>query len=89
MDVRRAPGDELSDRFAARVQGAGAEPAILGVLKAGCGYLPLDPLYPRKRLTFMLDDAEVELVGARAPDRRSCSPTKARFLRRGEEGAHD
>jgi non-ribosomal peptide synthetase component F len=31
--------------------------ALLGILKAGGGYLPLDPGYPRERLSFMLADA--------------------------------
>jgi amino acid adenylation domain-containing protein len=36
--------------------------ALLGILKAGCAYLPLDPAYPKDRLAFMLDDAQVPLV---------------------------
>src|SRR5262249_43717229 len=36
--------------------------AVLGVLKAGATYVPLDPTYPDQRLLFMLDDAEVQLV---------------------------
>jgi amino acid adenylation domain-containing protein len=36
--------------------------ALLGILKAGGGYLPLDPNYPRERLAFMLDDARVQVV---------------------------
>jgi amino acid adenylation domain-containing protein/non-ribosomal peptide synthase protein (TIGR01720 family) len=52
--------------------------ALLGVLKAGGGYVPLDPGYPRERLAFMLRDARagvlltqrtlaevIEAVGAR------------------------
>jgi amino acid adenylation domain-containing protein len=36
--------------------------AILGVLKAGAFYVPLDPSYPLARLAFMLDDSRAELV---------------------------
>ena len=31
---------------------------LLGVLKAGGGYVPLDPAYPAERLKYMLQDSE-------------------------------
>ena len=33
--------------------------SLLGIFKAGCAYLPLDPAYPADRLAFMLKDANV------------------------------
>ena len=35
---------------------------LLGILKAGGAYLPLDPFYPRDRLSFMLDDAKAPML---------------------------
>jgi len=40
--------------------------AVLGVLKAGGAYLPLDPQYPPERLAFMLADARPAVVLAHA-----------------------
>jgi amino acid adenylation domain-containing protein len=36
--------------------------ALLGVLKAGAVYVPLDPAYPRERLTHMLEDLAPETI---------------------------
>jgi amino acid adenylation domain-containing protein len=35
---------------------------LLGILKAGGAYIPLDPTYPKERLTFMLNDAGAAVV---------------------------
>ena len=35
---------------------------LLGILKAGGGYVPVDPSFPNHRLRLMLDDAQVSIV---------------------------
>jgi amino acid adenylation domain-containing protein/non-ribosomal peptide synthase protein (TIGR01720 family) len=35
---------------------------LLGILKSGAAYVPLDPAYPSARLAFMLEDAGIELL---------------------------
>ncbi|MGW6423159.1 non-ribosomal peptide synthase/polyketide synthase [Nocardia sp. NPDC055053] len=65
--------DAWSNRLARRLAGAGVGPetlvavalprsvelavALLAVLKAGGGYLPIDPNYPADRIEYVLDDA--------------------------------
>src|SRR5262249_45013951 len=48
---------------------------LLGILKTGGGYMPLEPTYPAERLRYMLTDArarvvltELGLAGALPPD---------------------
>lgn len=36
--------------------------ALLGILKAGCAYLPLDPKYPADRLRVMIEDSGCTVV---------------------------
>ena len=36
--------------------------AIMGVLKAGAGYLPIDPSLPEQRIEYMLDQSRVTLL---------------------------
>ncbi|MFE9369733.1 amino acid adenylation domain-containing protein [Streptomyces sp. NPDC006711] len=70
--------DAFAERVAARLTALGVGPdttvglcltkgpalvaAVLGVLKAGGAYLPLDPAYPAQRLAFMLKDAAPPVV---------------------------
>ncbi|WP_428243750.1 amino acid adenylation domain-containing protein [Gynuella sp.] len=36
--------------------------ALLGVMKAGATYVPLDPTYPADRLAYMIDDAGITML---------------------------
>ena len=70
--------DRLANGLALRLRGLGVGPdvvvglrcerglgvvvGVLGVLKAGGAYLPLDPAYPRERVEFMLEDSGVGVV---------------------------
>ncbi|MGF2481997.1 AMP-binding protein, partial [Ralstonia pseudosolanacearum] len=42
---------------------------LLGILKAGGGYVPLDPSYPQDRLTYMLEDSAPVAVLAQSNTR--------------------
>ncbi len=53
---------------------------MVGILKAGAAYLPLDPDYPRDRLAFMATDAKVPIVLSQASKRGSVPATAAEVV---------
>jgi amino acid adenylation domain-containing protein len=87
--------DETSDRIAAGLVERGVRPgcivalclersipliaAMLGVLKAGAAYLPLDPLYPRERLAETIADAAPSLVIAESNSNLRRLPSSTLF----------
>lgn len=36
--------------------------ALLGILKAGGAYLPIDPMYPKERIDYILEDSGAEVI---------------------------
>ncbi|HYO58090.1 non-ribosomal peptide synthetase [Archangium sp.] len=60
---------------------------MLGVLKAGGAWVPLDPAYPRERLGYMLEDsgAEVLLTWRRLADTLPASGARRVYLDAGPE----
>src|SRR5262249_39758719 len=61
--------------------------ALLGILKAGGGYLPLDPGYPRERLSFMLADAGAAVLISASALRDRLDAPGVRRLELGRAGA--
>ena len=53
---------------------------ILGILKSGGAYLPLDPDYPEARLAFMLNDARPSLILTKADLAKHLPEDGARLL---------
>ncbi|MFC5025774.1 amino acid adenylation domain-containing protein [Streptomyces coeruleoprunus] len=74
QDVSFAELDRRANRVAHRLRAMGVGPdqpvaisversvemvvGLLGIIKAGGAYLPIDPTYPRQRVEFMLSDAQ-------------------------------
>ncbi|MFF7849598.1 amino acid adenylation domain-containing protein [Streptomyces sp. NPDC007910] len=98
-----ARADALARRLAARGIGpedrvavalprdTGLVVALLGVLRAGAAYLPLDTDYPAARLAHMLDDAAPRLLLTTPELHRSLPPTTVAHLypARPEDGGPD
>ncbi len=53
---------------------------LLGTLKSGAGYLPLDPNYPSERIEYMLDDANVSLLLTEEKLKSSLPDEKAKLV---------
>ncbi len=54
---------------------------LVGILKAGAAYLPLDPAYPRERLAFMLQDGGVSVLLTQASLAATADFRPARVIR--------
>ncbi|MEJ6981954.1 amino acid adenylation domain-containing protein [Pedobacter sp. P351] len=51
-------------------RGTGLIIGILGILKAGAGYVPIDPAYPEDRISYMLEDSQARIVLSSKASRR-------------------
>jgi amino acid adenylation domain-containing protein len=88
--------DERASRLAFRLRGLGVGPdelvgvcmqrstdlvvALLGILKAGGAFMPLEPDQPAQRLALMLRVANPKVVLTTAADRHALPPTEAQIF---------
>ncbi len=95
----------LANRLARHLQALGAGPerlvglcaerslemvvGVLGILKAGAAYVPLDPTYPKDRLASMLEDARISALVAQRPLLESLPPHSVPVVFLGEAGPQD
>jgi amino acid adenylation domain-containing protein len=90
--------DRRSNRLGRWLQEAGARPdalvavvmekgweqvvAVLGILRSGAAYLPIDPEFPTERLRYLLDNGQVEVALTQSwVDERLVWPAHVRRLR--------
>jgi amino acid adenylation domain-containing protein len=59
---------------------AAAITALLGILKAGAAYLPIDPTYPSERISYTLADADVGALVTDTATERGLPPYRAPLL---------
>ena len=88
--------NDRANAIAARLAAAGAGPGknvglcmsrgteliagLLGILKSGSAYVPLDPAYPRDRLAHMLDRAAPRLILSNATDAAALPASAAQII---------
>jgi len=81
--------DARASHLAAALRGYGAGPnrrvgvllnrsielatTLLGIAKAGAAYVPIDPSYPRERIAFLAEDADLTLIVS-TPDLATSAP---------------
>ncbi|SAL34692.1 non-ribosomal peptide synthetase [Caballeronia humi] len=105
QQMRYAELDAHANRIAAALLAAGVAPdtavalcversfemviALIGVLKAGAAYLPIDPDYPAERIGYLLDDAKPAVVLTQAHLRERVEASGVRVLTVDELMQHD
>ncbi len=88
--------DDRASRIATHLQALGARPgdfvgvctrrhdgmlaALLGAMKAGCAYLPLDPDFPPNRLAWMLEDTAAPVIVTEDELRDQLPPHRAHVV---------
>jgi amino acid adenylation domain-containing protein/non-ribosomal peptide synthase protein (TIGR01720 family) len=88
--------NEKADRIANKLRALGVGPnipvglcaerslnmvvGILGILKSGGAYLPIDPEYPAERIDFMIQDAAVPFVLSQADQIKTFEGTSSTLL---------
>lgn len=68
-------------------RGVNLLPALLGVLKAGAAYVPLDPGFPKERLQYMAEDASLHTVITEGRHADLAGLPRERQLRVDDDGA--
>jgi len=88
--------DDRASAIAARLQTAGVKrgdlvgihlersndmvAGLLGILKCGAAYVPMDPSFPAERLGFMVEDAHMTVILSQTSLHRELPPTTATVL---------
>jgi amino acid adenylation domain-containing protein len=87
--------NQRANRLALHLQGLGVKPdslvgvamgrsetlviSLLAILKAGAAYVPLDPTYPKERISLLVEDSEMKVLITSAASRASL-PIDLSFL---------